>query len=991
MKIQQISRFRLGDQGKDAGYQISGASAQVDSAMESEFTGMYTTLELGNEPGTMLPYILDGGYNIDGSRFYLTQIYAEKDFKSRPTPYVHGLIFDQEQMADCYNDPGDFFRFSRENFRESCNPQQQKRELLPEISELRKKNIPPLTVQEIREKYRLTDEVYEDLLRHFYEAVFSEGMTTLAFGWNQSMNTFEEVIKDMMFLAFSSMPEVLRRKITFSNYQIKGMTGRMFTVLPEKYCENHKGAWFNLADGHSSQLQEDIEGTRFKTQFITYLASNSPEESKRFLNYVDRYLRKIYRHPEMKLVTAIANAMIPAFYTYGYETMLRDEDAKILETYFKPVNAGRILNSLTRVKVDEPAYISDLLAVLLEKAIGMHARINDVQFKNLQKYYLETDSQQYEKAFIAALASRDQETVKKLFSESLKEKSSLKTDNFIAGLLNRISNRQTILTEEVIQAIADRYPITESEDLQDFYLDYVNGLYTETMSREEASKLIKKALGFIQDNQNKPSYERAAIYLERQLEQLVKYRLVLESSVLEQLLQICVDYGNDYGIGESILAYYMQVYMNGDLGEAVKYYGYLQKYNRAIRMEIDERLRKENSRVQDEYYCTSILPSLTRREVLIMPKEKLETPSDYRRELIKICDFPVFEHSYQKITAYYKNQAELYMRRRFGQEEDDRQEHGVDSGTLLLRYRELKKRTQEIFGRESEAALRIQQRISEDRLQQVKAPEAVCESILNALLESYWEVVDVNTISPKFFSDHEKEICCAHEKYVKQERYYQARRKFRQNLQEDPGYRPDIETLLVLTTTECVERMELVDERIKRIVSRQEFSDSELSVDVLLTKYYDFVKESFIDTDFLKNLTEDQKYELMERDYHLAAVHPELPEKLQKYLKEKKKKAKKGQTGEKKGLKEFLYEKRIFFLAGTGILLATAAVILAVVLMMGKSGKNDSQENESVIGTSSMEKQTDNRNPDERNRTGDDSENRKETGDYLPNGGSERE
>ena len=124
----------------------------------------------------------------------------------------------------------------------------------------------------------------------------------------------------------------------------------------------------------------------------------------------------------------------------------------------------------------------------------------------------------------------------------------------------------------------------------------------------------------------------------------------------------------------------------------------------------------------------------------------------------------------------------------------------------------------------------------------MKAPEVVCESILNALLENYWEMVDVNTISPKFFSDHEKEIRCAHEKYVKQERYYQARRKFRQSLQEDPGYRPDIETLLVLTTTECVERMELVDERIKRIVSRQEFSDSELSVDVLLMKYYDFVK-----------------------------------------------------------------------------------------------------------------------------------------------------
>ncbi len=995
MKIQQISRFRLGDQGRDAGYQISGASAQVDSVMESEFTGMYTTLEIGNEPGTMLPYVLDGGYNMDGSRFYLSQIHAEKDFKSRPTPYVHGLIFDQEQMAACFDDPGNFFRFSTENFRESCNPQQQGREMLPEIGELQKENIPPLTVQTIREKYRLTDEVYEDLLRHFYEAVFSEGMITLAFGWNQAMNTFEEVIKDMMFLAFSSMPAVLRRKITFSNYQIKGMVGRMFTVLPEKYCENYKGAWFNLVNGRSSQLQEDIEGTRFKTQFITYFAVNSEEETKRFLDYVDSYLRQIYRHPEMKLVTAIANAMVPAFYTYGYTRMMDSMDGKILETYFKPVNAGRILNSMTRLKVDEPAYISELLAVLLEKAIKMNAKINDVQFKNLQKYYLETDSPQYEKSFIAALASRDQETVKKLFSESLKEESSLKTDNFIAGLLTRISDQQAILTEEAVQAIADRYPITESEELQDFYLDYVNGLYTDTMSREEASKLIRKALGFIRDNQNKPSYERAAIYLERQLGQLVKHRLVLESSVLEQLLQTCVDYGSDYGIGESILAYYMQIYMNGDLEAAVKYYGYLRKYDSEILREVNVRLWQEKSRVQDEYYCSNELPVLIRTG-------KLKTSSDYSRELIKICGFPVFGHSYLRIVKEYQYASESYMRgvpekdeerdRKSGrQKNEESSEKGMDSSALLLRYMELKKRTEEIFGGESEATLRIQQRMIEDPQQNVEAPETVNEKILDVLLNIYWDQVDVNTISPRFYSDHFEEIRCEHEKCRKQERYYQARRKFRQNLQEDHAYRPDIEILTALTTTECVERMELVDERVKRIISKLQLSDNELSVDVLLIKYYDFVKKSFIDTDFFKNLTEDQKYELMERDYNLAAIHPELSEKMQKYLKGKRKKSKKKQAREKKGLKELVYEKKVFFLAGVGIFLIVIAVIFAVVLMVGKSRESSSPENEHVIEISSTEKEVEKMNPNENNVVRDNSANRNETGNDLSNGSSEKE
>lgn len=953
MKIQQISRFRLGEQGMDAGYQISGASAQVDSIMESEFTGMYTTLEIGSEPGTLLPYILDGGYNMDGSRFYMSRIYAEKDFKGRPTPYVHGLIFDREQMETCFSKPEDFFRFSSENFRNFCNPQQQNKEKLPEIDELKKDDIPLLTIQAVREKYRLTDEVYEDLLRHFYEAVFSERMITLAFGWNQTMASFEEVMKDMMFLAFSSMPSVLRSKITFSNYQVKGMSSRMFTIVPEKCCEKHEGAWFNLANGRSSQLREDVEGTRFKTQFITYLVKNSEEERKNFLNYVNEYLTSIYRHPEMKRMTAIANSMVLAFYAYGYERFIQHQDEKILEIYYKPTNAGRILSSLTRIKVDEPEYISELLSVLLERAVRMDVRINDVQFKNLQKYYLETDSEQYGKAFIAALATRDQDTVKELFVESLKTESSLKTDNFIAGLLRKIPDQQEILTDEVIQEIADRYPVTESEELQDFYLNYINNLYTDTMEKEDVSKLVKKALKFIKDNQQESSYERMALYLERQLEQLVKYRLRLEKTVLDQLLRVCLTYSNDYDIENCALEYYMQVYMNGDIEVAVEYYGHLQKSDSKIVEAVSQRLRDAKSRVQDEYYCHKELPRIRRT---------LKEARDYMEQTQIILEFPVHEKSMEAIVDDFIEKSEAYLKENCEDEADSRRgsenhrkrtghsKEGLDNNVLYLRYRELKDSTLDIFG-EGENS----------------------ERILEYLLNVYWESVNVNTISPKFYRENFEQIKCGHEKCRKQERYHQTLIEFSESLSKEPEYHPSVDMLIVLTTKEYVNCIEMTDEWVKRVIEKSNVSDFDMSVDVLLMKYYDFAKKSLKNTEFIKKLTEDQRYELSEQTYNLSVTHPEVFDKLQRYLNSKKKeKQKKVEVQEKvenqrkvgtpkklksekevktrkKGVKVF-QRKKVFFLLGIGVLLILIIIVVQlVILITGKNKENIQPIDGSVI------------------------------------------
>lgn len=969
MKIQQISRFRLGEQGRDAGYQISGASAQVDSVMESEFTGMYTTLEIGSEPGTMLPCILDGGYNMDGSRFYLSQIYAEKDFKGRPTPYVHGLILDSEQMQHCFSNPEEFFLFSSENFRSFCNPQQQGREKLEEIEELKKKDAPLMTVEAVRARYRLSDEVYEDLLRHFYEAMFSEGMITLAFGWNQPLATFEDVIRDMMFLAFSSMPAVLRNKITFSNYQIKGMSARMFTVVPEKYCENHKGAWFNLVTGRSSQLQEDIEGTRFKTQFITYLVASPEEEGKRFLAFADAYMETVYRHPEMKLVTAIANVMVPVFYSYACQCLEKYGNEKILETYFKPVNAGRILNSMTRIKVDEPGYVAELLGALLERAIGMNARINDVQFKNLQKYYLETESERYEKAFISALATRDPETVKKLFAESVKEESSLKTDNFIAGLLERIPDRSEILTEEVIQAIADRYPVTESEDLQDFYLDYVNGLYSESMSEEEASSLMETALDFVRDNQNQPPYERAALYLERQLEQLVRYKLVLKTQVLEQLLQSCVEYGNDYGIGENILNYYMQVYMDGELELAAKYYGYLLKSDERIVQEVKSRLWQRRSLVPDYYYVFCELPEIRKNR-------KLKTPDDYIRELKTISMFPRIRLSGKVLVEeYWKTQEEYFTGKNKNSEDrgsaDDRRNHEnsvkeeTENSVLFMRYQKIRQDNEQIFGPESPAVRSIQNCVEQNRESEILNPEEVYKELTEKILNLYWEYVDINTISPRFYAENFQEIRCSHIKCRKTEEYFESRREFKRGLSHDPSYHPSVNMLRILTTEACIERMELVEERVRRIIEKLEIPDTELSADVLLMKYYSLADHNFPDTDFLRNLTQDQKNELLEGDYNLMAVHPEIYEKLHKYLRTKKKKTA-GRSSGKKGIREILLEKKFFLLAGAGALIVLAAVAAGIILMMHKSGQNEDPASESVIERSNVPESQEKENETER-------------------------
>lgn len=911
LKIQQISRFRLGGQGRDDGYQTAGISQQVSAPMESEFTGMYTTIRLSEELESLLPYVLDCGYDINGTYFYMTQIYAGKDSQGRPTPYCHGIILDDEQMDRYFSEPEDFFRFDKNNFMDYCNPMQKGKQSLPEIEMLQLESR-EMTVEAIRSKYHLTDAVYEDLLRHMYEVVYSEGKTTLSFGWDQPFDTYTEVIKDMMFLAFNAMPMVLRKKITFSNYQIPGMSSRMFTVVPERKCESGKSAWFNLTNFHSSPLQEDTEGTRYKTQYIGYLASMPEEKVRSFIKYVDGFLYEMFKHPEMKMVTTIGNVMVPAFFSY---------EPRIVETYFRPTNAARIMNTIVRVKVDASEKMADIAGALLDHANSIGAQINDVQFKNLQKYYLDNDSRVYGKAFISALATRDINTVKKLFGESLKEKSNLKTDNFIAELLTILSEETDILTEKVVTALADRYPITESEELQDFYLNYVNSLYSKGMSQEEASKLIKKAIEFIKENKNLPFYERAAIYMQRQLVQLKKYKLVLQDDVLQQLLQICVEYANDYDIGDTIIDYYMDVYMHMPEYEAIRYYDYLMENSKDVVRKVNKRLRKEESKLQDRYYVQLHFPRISGR---------IKSVDDYQTQLKTIHSFPVFEDSENKIFEFFEETLKSEMVKRTSEERATDKKMAkkvVDGSNDLLFSNGI------IYDRYCKAIKKINELYSEDSPKKTELQEKI--------KNVYWEMVDVDSISREFFNEKLPEVEAQHIKCENIKKYWTAYDEFANGITVQEHYRPSVDIINALTTTECLGSRESIKNRIDSCLKKCQMSNDQLSFDILLIRYYDFEKDKFKETEFLENLTDEQIEEYQEFESYMPEIHPSIKAELNKFFRKKKK--------NNENLDSRSRKKKLFFLiGGIAVVVVLIAVIILAVVFIKKGGKN--QNTEETIG-----------------------------------------
>lgn len=930
MKIQQISRFRLGEQGRGDGYQISGASENVTSSIEAGFTGMYTTVTISEDVERLLPYVLDCGYDINEKYFYITQIYSRRDAKGRPTPYVHGIVLDEEQTDRYFRQPSSFFRFSSENFIDNCNPFQQGKEQLPELEKLQLNGLERLSVEGVKSKYKLSEEAYEDLLRHMYEAVLSEGTVSLSLGWNGELASFEEVIKDMMFLAFSSMPMVIRKKITFSNYQIPGLSTRMFTVVPERFCQKCQGAWFDLVDKTSSQLQADLDGSRFKTQYVSYLAAGTEGETGKLLAYTDTYLNQLFKHPEMKLVTVIGNALIPAFYSYS---------DKIREVYFKADNAGKILNALVHLKPDFQEPLEEILGVLLSKAVEMKAKINDVQFKNLQKYYLETDAEEYCKAFVTALSTRNDVTVKKLFMESLKEKSSLKTDNFIAGLLEALPDSGEILTEDVVSAIADRYPTTESEALQDFYLDHINSLYSQDMSDEEAGKLIKKAIEFVKINRDLPSYDRAVMYMERQIGQLVKYKLAIPDIVLQQLLQICKGYTNTYEIGDTILDYFMKVYMGGEPEKAAGYYESLLKNNREAVGRVNDLLMKEKSSIQDYYYAERYFPKNAK---------KIRRTADFKQELEKIYEYPVYEKSFGVLAGHFIQHLKTDM---------------VKKNTDEKVFSDKKTATGKKRNSDGESGLclsalsacgkvqKAQQELDEF-LKFIREPDRAVKTrqeTLDEIREAFWILVDIDTITDNIYTNNLSELMCDNKKCRAVSSYWEAMHEFSDAMNQEEYYIPSWEIIATLTTDECVQSGEKRRRRINQVLNQTRILDREMSFNVLLMKYYDFEKEKLLQTDFLKELTDEQIEEYEFGDTYMTEIHPNLKAELGKYLKKSvKKKNKKSKRG-----------KKFFLIAGGAAAVVLVIAIAAGLIVFLNKQKNDSEDEKKTEQSQEIEHKAD--------------------------------
>lgn len=386
MKIQQISRFRTGFQQNGSGYKITGTSKHVTKSMEEEFTGMFTMLTMKDMP-EKLPYLLDVGYSTDA--LYLSHLISSVDFKGRKTPYAHGLILDASHAEKMMKHPEIFLRFSEANFAYECNVFDLEKKEYPEMEQLAMEENASFHLEQIKEKYAFDDESFFSFICHVYDIILNE-KGCLYFGWNQAEDTYVEVIKDMMFLVYSILPNVLRSRVSFSNYQLNGMRLRRFSVCSDITCSK-QAHWYNLITKESSKLPYGDEKERkLQTEHLRYLVSCEEATLKKCTDFLNSILLRSFKRPNTKSASQIGNMIKASLLCYK----------SIWQECVNSNTVGRLISSFINIHPDNPMEIDWVIIALMQYVAVNHIRLNKIQFKKLKNYAQISENPQFHKTFL---------------------------------------------------------------------------------------------------------------------------------------------------------------------------------------------------------------------------------------------------------------------------------------------------------------------------------------------------------------------------------------------------------------------------------------------------------------------------------------------------------------------------------------------------------------------------------------------------------------
>lgn len=906
MNMQQICRFRLGEQGSDSGYQICGVSDGITLSTEGEFSGIYTTLALGDSDKGR-PYVFDWCRNESGKTWYMTHINVGSDFRSRPTPLVHGIVMDSETAEEMMANPAGFLAVSDENFISEWDYRDVEKKRLPELPQLLANRNYQFSIDGIRQKYGLTGEQFTSLLYHIYEVILSDGkVLSLSFIWNGDKESYMDVIRDMMYVVYSMVPGILKNRLTFSSDTFNGMAERTFTVRSSA-PDISSYAWFDLQTGNASPLQEIKDVNRYKLSYVEFFArtAGTPEAAE-LLDWMDEFAYRIYRRPDVKRGAALMNAMAGAFLTW------RDE---VADQYLKTNQIVNIANAMISLRVDDRSFLDEKIGDVVYQAIVKGAKLNDAQLENMQQLYTVTESERYRQAYQMALALKDQDSVYQALINGLKEEPSVISDNFIAFLLQKLPKTAEVQTAELIEGLKQRYYTTPNDYVQSYYVEYITGKYQAELTNGEIDDLILSTAGKIAEEQGE-SYNRAVRYIKPQIEQLYERKIKASESVFESLADIYAHISDD-SLKVTISNYIFNVYMGESRDAAVEYYEKLRCKGGRFYEYVRDIFYQQTNPVLDYHFAEKLYPAM-----------KKDTFEDLEEILMNLMGLPVYEQSQQAIMRDAERLAEKQMR---------------EAATAPAK--EKMKRSQILYQQYGIILENIDRlnRISGDCLtQEYRQIRSKCTNL-------FWEPLKPENASKDCLNYIE--LKCEHPNCIKIYSYYNTLRNLDRKISSFDSCLEEEEVAL-LTTDRYLVNPKNRDSIIKRhIIERvQAYQLPEVSGDFILVYHYDNEKGTFTDKEFLSNLTENQWMDL-EMNSFMLQLHPELQKELDAF----KKKQKRGNM-----LKKLLGDRRfqIGMIAGCVVIVGIAAAI--AIAGMSKKDKNGDEsslallENETVLETENM-------------------------------------
>lgn len=811
MKIQQINRYRA-----KSGWQITGASKNVTQVMEKEFTAMYTTIPTVTSD---IPFILDAGYGKEKNDFYISHIIkGGADMLGRPTPFFTGFILDKKLLKYCTDNPEMFLRISDENFNHEYDAEQEKKKELPELESFQMDNL-LLDVTAIRRKYKITDEEFEQLIYRIYEVFLDDSGKMMEFGFDGPKEEYVNLIREMVFLAYSVTPPSLRNRITFSNYQITGMINRMFTVMETDGCGQNTNIWFNLKTREFSELSGDKDEISLQTKHLSYLAYCTDEDRKEALERVDENLKEIYRNPSVKSGESLQTALLAAFLAVPGVSEKCINSLDIL---------GKYMGKLLYMKADKTELIEQELAVLLEWAKENNFEIPDNYFKRCQNYYFSTQNEDYKKIFLKIIPTRKASALKKSLKDAIKESSSKRVDDFIAKLIQGLDeNNYDVWTKDVVALLEERYLITESSELKDCYYEYIGQMNLSRLSKEELKETIEKSISQVKASRENDVKERAIGVLKSQVKNLDKNGIELsKDNTRKKLLKICVQSELEYenALFDVVKKYYQNIYLSKPVEEAVEYYKELRDNCPQMGTEVEEELRQKTGKTEDEildYYYVKY--ELSRKRIKDVDKLLNELENTY--------NFPVYNKSWQALLEKYNESLNIRMSK-----------NKNNNSELYKMYRKLKEELERL------EKIRISINKMEDSIEQY-----------------FWKYADIEGMSRDEFVQYSQKIQGDYNKKKEAiKRYWEDMDDF--ELSINSQYPLDENIVIALTTDQYIKALERRKDNIRRTIGRRSYTkDTELSLDVLLLRYFD-QKGGFSDSGFgekfLENLTPVQQEQI---------------------------------------------------------------------------------------------------------------------------------